>query len=978
MAKLGNTDLILAALKGEKGDTGNAGQDGVTPVITMTATVDNNTGTPSVEVVQGGSTAAPTFTLNFKNLKGADGSSGEGGGSSTDLENYYTKTQVDTKLNGKQNTLVSGTNIKTINGNSLLGSGNITIQGGASEADLENYYTKTETDNLLENKASKTQLSSKQDKLISGTNIKTINGSSLLGSGNITIQGGGGSADLENYYTKQETNNLLNNKSNKGHTHAIEEITDLETTLNSKAKSSDLTSHTGNTSNPHNVTASQVGAYTKTEVDTKLEEKQDKLTSGSNIKTINGETILGSGDIEISGGTGVTPNISMEATVDNNTGIPSVEVVKGGTTENPTFTIDFKNLKGAKGDKGDQGIQGEKGDKGDKGDTGAAGQDGVTPNISVSATVDNNTGIPSVEVVKGGTTEAPTFAFNFKNLKGAEGTAGSTGDSNVQLVQIAGSITDDSYIPLNQEDVNKINSANRSKPVIIYFSSIHSFAYCVNLTQAVKNNAFIVYKTGTNEAIKKGVIESNGSAYKFSFYDLSNQNVDLSDYYNKTEVDNKLSSKANTDHTHTIANITDLQTSLDGKANTTHTHAISDITDLQTTLDSKVNSALVGANSGIATLDSSGKVPTSQLPLGETSSTAYAGDKGKQNATNIATLQTSKADKSYVDTELAKKANSSHTHTSAEISDLQEKLDAKANASDLTSHTGNTSNPHSVSASQVGAYTKTEVDTKLATKQNTLVSGTNIKTINNQTLLGSGNITIEGGGSAEIPSIDVTMAMGTGSLTSEQLEIAKNNNVVRFYSDVGGVDVTACKVEGSYLYHTTGQITFSVISMLVDTNIMHLIIDGTSGQFGIHSATVPESIVINDGQLKFGADVSFGHGPTDEGLREFLKSVGVAHFRTDTDISQMQVGESFEVTGDDGKELCQLRYEEYGGRQVIFREDNNGYCFHLYHATRSDSNLFTDLFQTADDSAIYWFTVVSETHISTRTVTFTLKKKENL
>lgn len=32
--------------------------------------------------------------------------------------------------------------------------------------------------------------------------------------------------------------------------------------------------------------------------------KQDKLVSGENIKTINGESILGSGDIEISGGSG--------------------------------------------------------------------------------------------------------------------------------------------------------------------------------------------------------------------------------------------------------------------------------------------------------------------------------------------------------------------------------------------------------------------------------------------------------------------------------------------------------------------------------------------------------------------------------------------------------------------------------------------------------------------------------------------------
>ena len=36
------------------------------------------------------------------------------------------------------------------------------------------------------------QSSAKQDKLVSGTNIKTINGTSILGSGNIAIEGGSG------------------------------------------------------------------------------------------------------------------------------------------------------------------------------------------------------------------------------------------------------------------------------------------------------------------------------------------------------------------------------------------------------------------------------------------------------------------------------------------------------------------------------------------------------------------------------------------------------------------------------------------------------------------------------------------------------------------------------------------------------------------------------------------------------------------
>ena len=109
----------------------------------------------------------------------------------------------------KQDTLVSGTNIKTINNESILGSGNIDIQGGgsnvisltqaeydaletidpdalyvisdAAEVDMSNYYTKAQTNTIV---------GDKQDTLVSGTNIKTINNESILGEGNIDIQGG--------------------------------------------------------------------------------------------------------------------------------------------------------------------------------------------------------------------------------------------------------------------------------------------------------------------------------------------------------------------------------------------------------------------------------------------------------------------------------------------------------------------------------------------------------------------------------------------------------------------------------------------------------------------------------------------------------------------------------------------------------------------------------------------------------------------
>ena len=225
----------------------------------------------------------------------------------------------------------------------------------------------------------------------------------------------------------------------------------------------------------------------------------------------------------------------------------------------------------------------------------------------------------------------------------------------------------------------------------------------------------------------------------------------------KAYVDSKVSTTVDSSHTHVKSDITDLEVisttvtanhivkrNTDGgitvpttpsgddsatsksyvdaevvkKANTSHTHGISDVSGLQEALNSAGSSVHTHVST-VITDSVYGDVTTSSNRLVKTDLNGYL------RAPAVPTENEHAASKGYVDAEMGKKANTSHTHIKSQITDL-EVISTTATADHLVKRitSGNITVPTTPNAT-TSATSKSYVDSEVNKKADT--SHTHVK-----------------------------------------------------------------------------------------------------------------------------------------------------------------------------------------------------------------------------------------------------------
>lgn len=232
-----------------------------------------------------------------------------------------------------------------------------------------NYYTRPQVLELLEQYARMVEVqsivASKQDRLVSGTNIKTVDGQSIVGGGNVDLSRfvTATANNLANYYlksdvyTKAEVQQLISSVQGFAFVSAVALPDPSSLTLNkvylvpsTNPQSRNIKEEFITIETPQGYAWEQIGS---TAIDITAYSTTKQMTAAINA------AIAGKQDaIE-----------AIQVSIDGTSGTPSGSASISGNTLSFSFS-------GIKGNDGATGPQGHKGDTGETGATGPAGADG--------------------------------------------------------------------------------------------------------------------------------------------------------------------------------------------------------------------------------------------------------------------------------------------------------------------------------------------------------------------------------------------------------------------------------------------------------------------------------------------------------------------------------------------------------------------------------------------------------------------------
>ena len=619
------------------------------------------------------------MVITFSNIKGSAGGGGATGGTVSGItlwSDETTKAYIDDALSGVTDVLSAYTKTEdfaTINGSAITSGGNIVVEATPYTAGTNIDIT----DHIIS---------------VTGITIPTKVSELVNDSGYITT------ADTQNFVTSGDVQTQINDSiSGKADSSAVTaQISEVKQEIEAEipSKVSDL-------QNDLNFVNS---GDVKTQIDNAVSGKQDTLVSGENIKTINNQSLLGSGNIEIQGGNTYTAGANIDISTDNVISVTGITL----PTSNTAFTNDAGYVTSGE-------VESQITDKNYATENWV--QDQVSGKLDTSAfttyTANTKTELDNKQDISG-MTEYATTAFT-------ENTYAKIGDIPTKTSDL----TNDSGFITNADIQDFITSGDVQTQIDNSISG------------KLDTDAFTTYTANT-----------------------------------KTEIDNAVSGKVDSSRVDEIEEVT---ASALVELHSTKQDILVSGTNIKTINNESIlgsgniviqggsgSDYSAGANIDIST-DNVISVTGITVP---TKLSELTNDEGFVNSGEVETQITSKGYiTGYTETDPVFQASAASGITEQNITNWNNKLDSSALTPYYTSAQTDTAIDNAVSGKvdssrvdEIEEVTASALVELHSTKQDTLVSGVNIKTINNQSLLGSGNIQIQGGSGGGSNIIELTQA----------------------------------------------------------------------------------------------------------------------------------------------------------------------------------------------------------------------------